>query len=268
MIILNSKKFKAFLTASFDGGSRYPGSRIAPGVFLQWQSQYNPNLLKEFIINEIPIKNQNPHFAMDLIREYIKDSLGQNKFNILFGGDHSITVPSVEAFLQFYNGKANIIIFDAHDDFDGSQNTLMNWNILNYLLKMNSNIFLLGVRLPTPELYNYSNLKIYSSLGEHEIKENLFHKLDDHLDIELPTYISLDLDVFNLYEFPGVSNGEPGGMSFNEIIKWLHYIFSKYNVKFIDIVEFNPTVEKEVSLKTLNTLFILINRMINTNESF
>ena len=57
-------------------------------------------------------------------------------------------------------------------------------------------------------------------------------------------YVSIDLDVLQPHLVPGVSHPESGGLSIQELTKALDTCFKSRKVRYTDIVEFNPMLDK------------------------
>ncbi|PGM47117.1 arginase family protein [Bacillus thuringiensis] len=253
---VNTKK--SILLASYDGSSRVPGTRLGPGVFFEWKKSYNPSLFEDFEKINIPNVNQSSKVYLDLVETNCHKLFQDKGFTIVMGGDHSITIPSTRAFKDVY-GEYNFIYFDAHDDYDKSEKTIKNWNVLNEILEEASNVIMIGARFPNCKLNDYKNLDIINPFNfkESPLLDSI-KSLEKLSNSSLPTYVSIDVDVLSIHEFPGVSSGEPGGLTFRELVLILKYVFDKLKPVTIDVVEFNPMVERDISLKTLNALFTII----------
>lgn len=62
------------------------------------------------------VKNGDREFTFDSMRNYMRDIVATNAIPIVFGGDHSLSYPLIEAFAEKYDGNIGIIHFDAHMD--------------------------------------------------------------------------------------------------------------------------------------------------------
>jgi len=98
------------------------------------------------------------------------------------------------------------------------------------------NVFVWGVRSGEKEeiTFGKENLNFYL-IEEYES----FIKKVKNIPKDTSVYISLDLDVLDPSIIPGVSNPEPGGVEFNELLKIL-YEFRSNNVVGMDVVELTP----------------------------
>ena len=62
------------------------------------------------------VKNGDMDFTFNSVRNYMNDIVSANGIPIVFGGDHSLSYPLIEAFAGKYAGNIGIIHFDAHMD--------------------------------------------------------------------------------------------------------------------------------------------------------
>jgi agmatinase len=170
----------------------------------------------------------------DKVNQYIKE----NKFVILIGGEHSVSIGSVIAHSENYR-DLTILQLDAHADlrpqYEGS--------IYNHACVMSR----------VAEICPYVQVGIRSmDISEKQFihKENIFYA---HNIIEDPewinkvvgllkgnVYITLDLDVFDPSVMPSTGTPEPGGLYWYDIIKLLKKVSEKVNIVGFDIVELCP----------------------------
>lgn len=62
------------------------------------------------------VKNGDRDFTFESVRNYMRDVTNSGAIPIVFGGDHSLSYPLIEAFAEKYDGNIGIIHFDAHMD--------------------------------------------------------------------------------------------------------------------------------------------------------
>ena len=139
---------------------------------------------------------------------------------VTLGGNHLVTLP-VCLYLRERLGDFSVLWLDAHLDmrreFHGEP---------------------------------YSNATVARRLLEegfqvvHLFWRSAFPEAEEALEAEIPEriYISLDLDVLDPSVAPGVSNPEPGGPSFKELLEFLTSLRGR-EIVAADLVEFNPLVD-------------------------
>ena len=166
-----------------------------------------------------------------------KDSFQRSEQNVFIGRDHSITLPILKSFVQFYP-NAGVVIFDAHPDCSGVEDLvsgLVGQNIIS-----RENIVLVGLRNWTLEEFNFlkqNNIKHFTMQeitleGKFEVSESVMANARRFEAL----YISVDADVLDP-AFVSVDTPEPGGLSVREFLFFLHRLKRLRNFKAADLCE-------------------------------
>lgn len=154
---------------------------------------------------------------------------------LVLGGDHSVTVPVLEA-LAAAHGPVDILHFDAHpdlyDDFEGNPRShaspfarIMERGLARRLVQV-------GIRT-----LNRHCREQAQRFGVEMVEMRRF--APDSVPLPAgPLYLSLDLDAFDPAFAPGVSHHEPGGLSVRDVLAVLDRV--RAPVVGADIVEYNP----------------------------
>ncbi|HEX8125798.1 MAG TPA: agmatinase family protein [Allosphingosinicella sp.] len=170
-----------------------------------------------------------------LIAAAVAEAAREGAIALVLGGDHSITVPVIEA-LAAVHGPVEILHFDAHpdlyDDFEGNPRShaspfarIMERGLARRLVQV-------GIRT-----LNRHCREQAERFGVEIVEMRRF--APEAVPIpEGPLYISLDLDGFDPAFAPGVSHHEPGGLSVREVLAVLDRV--RAPVVGADIVEYNP----------------------------
>jgi formiminoglutamase len=173
---------------------------------------------------------------------------------ITIGGDHSVSASAIKAF-QETRGRVGIIQFDAHFDLrnleDGgpSNGTPFRQLIENGVIEGNQ-LIQLGIR-------DFSNGKLYHEYAkEHGVtvhtmgdirREGLLTVLKKSVEqLKQSTesiYISLDMDVLDQAYAPGCPAIGPGGLDSHSLIEGIQYLGEVEEVKGMDIVEIDPSLD-------------------------
>jgi arginase len=154
---------------------------------------------------------------------------------VCLGGDHSITLPIVRAFGQYFQ-DLTILHFDAHpdlyDELEGNRHShacpfarIMEAGAAKRLIQV-------GIRCMTAHQREQAK-----KFGVEVIEMRYLPALD-RMKVEGPVYISFDMDALDPAFAPGISHREPGGMSVREALAHIHAITGR--IAGADIVEFNP----------------------------
>ena len=241
---LNEKDI-VVLGVPFDSNSSYKrGAASAPQRIREALSCKSSNLCTEnrydlgamsgwHIMPDLVLSNKEDAFAR-IERE--TDTLLKKKLKVItLGGDHSITLPVIRAYVGQYP-ELNILHLDAHPDLyaelDGNRYShacpfarIMEENLAKRLVQV-------GIRTMTD--HQYEQVQRFGV----EVIEMRNIQAAKKLSFEGPVYISLDMDCLDPAFAPGVSHHEPGGMSTREVLEIIQHL--KGNIVGADIVEFNP----------------------------
>ena len=182
----------------------------------------------DFIIQEIDGK----------VEEKSKEFFQRSEHNVFLARDHSITLPILKSFVQFYQ-EAGVVIFDAHPDCD------IHYSVNDLLLGLvkvvkKENIVLVGLRNWRREELNFlkkNNIKYFTMQeialeGKFEVSESVMSIARGFAAL----YISIDADVLDP-AFVKVDTPEPGGMSVRELLFFLHRLKMLRNYKGGDLCE-------------------------------
>ena len=235
------------LGCPYDGSASFrPGARFGPSAIRRasWGIEtYSPYLKKDlgqFLIHdmgdlELPLGEKK--ISLDLIRKAVRKILSGNKFPILLGGDHLITLPVVEELVKNYP-QLQIVHIDAHTDLreeylgeSASHSTVMK-RVVDHLGE--GRLFQIGIRSGTEDEFKLARkMKSIIPFDPGSLR-SMINRLKNQ-----PVYITLDLDVMDPSLLPGVGTPEPGGYTFHEFISLLKILQALHVVGF-DIVELTP----------------------------
>lgn len=233
--------------APFDGTVSYrPGSRFGPSAIrnesygIETYSPYqNADLMdiKGSDAGDLPLPFGNTVSALNMIRDFCRDLVHENKIPIMLGGEHLVTLPAVEAVLEKYPDLC-IIHLDAHtdlrDDYLGiklSHATVMRriWEKVG-----DNRIWQFGIR--SGEKYEFEWARDHTFLTPFNLDG-----IEKALEIigKRPVYLTIDMDVLDPSVFPGTGTPEHGGVSFKELLEFIVKLRGTFIVG-ADLVELAP----------------------------
>lgn len=178
-----------------------------------------------------------PQLMMNDIEKTTEKIIKQKKFSVILGGEHSVSIGSVEAFKKKYK-DLTVVQLDAHADLRNEyQNTKFSHACVMRRCREITNVVQVGIRsmsMEEAEFINKNNLQksIFFS-PELPIKEII-------KGIGKNVYLTIDLDVLNPALMPAVGTPEPGGLIWYPFISFLKELFIQKNVVGADIVELAP----------------------------
>lgn len=205
----------------------------------------------------------------------VSKSLSNGNFPLTIGGDHSTAIGSVSASLEYYKDDVSVIWFDAHTDIHTDETTPSGnihgiplsvcigrcrddkLNISKYKLDP-ENLYYIGIRSYEKEEIEYVEKENITKYSDVDVIEKGIEKVVDEISSKVKTknvHLSFDLDVLNDDEFPAVNvllhktYVSGNGLNFDIVNKGLRLLFEKLNIVSMDIVEYNPLLDKDLSCK-------------------
>jgi arginase len=234
----------------------------------------------------LDIKNQDLKYldeiaeVSEILAKTTRDALKDGYIPVALGGDHSLAIGSTAGIADVFDKRFGAIWLDAHPDCNTSQTTMSGnihgmalavalgcgdkklVNCLNNGPKLkSSNVCLLGAKdfdhdeklfLREKEILTYTMDNI-CEIGMKTALEKMreqFKGLDG-------VYVSLDLDVIDCTDCPGVGIRSHGGFSYREIKYICKAIGRLFNIIGIDLVEFNPIYDRDNQTANLSIELIL-----------
>ncbi|KYH30433.1 agmatinase [Clostridium tepidiprofundi DSM 19306] len=160
---------------------------------------------------------------------------------VCIGGDHSITYPILKCFKR----KIKFVKIDAHYDSDTIINGIVNHaNFVTAIQNMDNvdEIIHVGVREAWKPIFSNEKIKVITS---DDIKrKDLSDLFLDFSQGDYDFYISIDIDVLDPTIAPGTGFTIPFGLDIIDIFRIIKHINNIGNIVGMDIVEFNPLLDK------------------------
>ena len=234
-------------TVSYGGGTKNGPKEI---IKASHQVELFDEELNKEPYKEIGIKTLKPF----LIKKEIKSALNQltkinekilanNKFPMIFGGEHSLTVGSIKPFVKKYD-EITLLHFDAHADLRESYNgeKYSHASAIKRCLDFkNVKVVSFGIRnLSQYEMNFYKNNKdrIEIFWGKDKKKWDLSRLKT--IFKEKNVYITFDVDGFDASIMPATGTPEPGGLLWEEVLPIIKRVCQISNIVGVDINELAP----------------------------
>ena len=191
-----------------------------------------------------------PEVMLETVTNKVLKLIGDGKFAIALGGEHSITAAVVRAYQQALRQPFTVVQIDAHGDLRHSYEG----SIYNHACVMRR---ILDLGLPTLGVGIRSICLEEAQLIKQQQIPVIWAKdmIDDSdwIDRAIASittekvFITIDLDGLDPSLMPGVGTPEPGGLNWYELNKFLRAVFTKYHVIGCDVMELAPTIDSVVS---------------------
>lgn len=183
-----------------------------------------------------------PSTAANRVREAAEEVLQLEKFPVILGGEHSVSVGGVRAAKKFFK-NLSVLHLDAHydlrDEYKGSK---LNHACVARRIQEICPIVEVGVRGISKEEKDFLNtnppnvsvMSVYDILETHDWKKKVARALSENV------YITLDLDIFDPSLMPSVGTPEPGGLGWYEFLDFLKIVTGERKIVGLDVVELSP----------------------------
>lgn len=233
----------------FDGTTSYrPGTRFGPDALRRASDSietYDPNLDRDLEdhsyvdFGNVFLETSDPAQMVELVRNSL-ELVPEGLPLIMFGGEHSVTLPPFERALKKHPDLAHIV-FDAHadlrDEYEGSPHSHASITHRVVDLIGPERVAMFGIRSGLREEFNF----IRKHGMQHEMSldglDEALVKLGDR-----PLYISVDLDGFDPSELPGTGTVEPGGFRWQDFAPMVKKLLGR-QVVGADVVELAPSLD-------------------------
>ncbi|SDK16017.1 agmatinase [Sediminibacillus albus] len=235
-------------TVSFRPGSRFGPNRIREASLgLEEYSPYMDKHLEEvnyFDAGDIPLPFGNPQRSLDMIYDYAKKVLEQDKFPLGLGGEHLVSWPIIQAVHEKYP-EAAVIHIDAHADlreeYEGE--ALSHSTPIRKTCELigPENVYSFGIRSGMREEFHYAQTS-GMHMSKFEVVEPLKKVLPELKGRDV--YVTIDIDVLDPAYAPGTGTAEAGGITSKELLETIKLIAdSGLNVIGADLVEVAPVYD-------------------------
>ena len=234
-------------TASYGGGTKNGPREI---IKASHQVELFDEELKKETYKEIGIKTLKPFAikkniekALEQLSKINKEIIGENRFPLILGGEHSITPGSIRPFIDKYE-NLTLLHFDAHADlrenYQGEKFSHAS-AIKRCLDFKNVDVVSFGIRnLSKDEMDFYNNnrdrIKIFWGRDKNNYDMSKIEKIFENKTV----YITFDVDGFDASVMPATGTPEPGGLFWEDVLPIIKKVCEISEIVGADINELAP----------------------------
>ncbi len=233
-------------TTSYRPGARFGSQAIRNESYgLETYSPYQDRDLadsKVFDSGDLELPLGDTKKVLDMIRERAEIILKDGKLPFMIGGEHLVTLGSVQAAAEKH-ADLYIIHFDAHADLRDHYLEVRNshacvmrrcWEILG-----DNRIFQFGIRSGDREEFKWAEQ------GHVRMQKFNFNNLSETIALlkGKKVYFTIDLDVLDPSVFPGTGTPEAGGVTFMELLDGILKVANGCDVIGCDVNELSPAYD-------------------------
>ena len=249
------KKAKVVMTqVPYDKTTTYiHGTALGPAAIIdasKYMERYDDELNQETFkvgihtMEPIDCEKLNSEEMVDKVYSTTLELLKSNKFPVMLGGEHSVSVGAVKAFKEVHP-NISVLHLDAHYDLRNEYfGSKLNHGCVARRISEICPIVQVGVRSMSKEEKDFlagqgsegrvKSISVYDILDMPMWKDKTTNSLSDNV------YISIDLDVFDPAIMPAVGTPEPGGLGWYEALDLLKDVAKDKKIVGFDVVELCP----------------------------
>ena len=236
-------------TTYIEGTNKAPRSIIEASKNMELYDEELDKVIAEIGISTLaPLKiSQSPEVMINKVKKHCLKTLNDNKFPVVIGGEHSVSVGFLLALKEKYP-DISVLQFDAHadlkDEYEGSK---YNHACTMARIREHCNAVSVGVRSLSFEESEAARKNNYKVIWAEE-KIDRAGWIKEILDnIKRDVYITVDMDVFDPSLISSVGTPEPGGLSWYDVLAITKAVFKQNNVVGFDVMELCPRAKNKAS---------------------
>ncbi len=168
----------------------------------------------------------------------IKKLIGDDKFVVMLGGDHSLSSGYVRALKEKYH-QISVIQLDAHSDLRDTfeDSPYSHACVMSRIRELTANTLQIGIRSMSVEearRIERERLAVCTMSAYRCGQFDVSAALDA---LPEPVHLTVDVDVFDWSVIRSTGTPEPGGFLWDEALSLLHRIFMRKTIVGVDVVE-------------------------------
>lgn len=222
------------------GADKGPAAIIEASIHMElYDIETNSEVYKKGIFTAEPVEcPELPEDMIDKVAEQVQKYLKNDKFVVVVGGEHSVSLGPVKAHIENY-ADITVLQLDAHsdlrDEYNGSK-----YNHACVMARIAELCPIVQVGIRSMDTSEKKALDTNRVLFAAEIctNKNWIEKVLSKLSKNV--YVTIDLDVFDPSIMPSTGTPEPGGLSWYDVLRLLRAVFEEKNVVGFDVVELCP----------------------------
>lgn len=211
----------------------------------------------------IHTKTEESHANIEL---GVRKILDAGALPVTIGGDHSVSIPCVNAFAEDCreNGPIHVVQFDAHLDFvdvrhgvtAGHGNPMRRASEKPYV----SGLTQLGIRnvsSTTKEGYDDARARGSDILSVRQVRDLGVEAVLSRIPEGARYYVTIDIDAFCPSIAPGTGTPSHGGFLYYDVLEILQGLSKRGHVVGMDLVEVAPAYDQSESTQILAAQLLL-----------
>jgi agmatinase len=179
------------------------------------------------------------------VRQQISRLIDKDKFTIVLGGEHSVSIGAVEAHAKKFKNMS-VLQLDAHadlrDEYLGSK-----YNHACVMARIQELCPIVQVGIRSMDISEKKRMDKKNVFFAEDIYNNRGWIERAVSKLTKNVYITIDLDVFDPSIVPSTGTPEPGGLFWYDVLSFLKTVCRKKKVVGFDVVELCPSRQEKAS---------------------
>ena len=184
---------------------------------------------------------RDPLAQMKRIAAAVGPIVAAGQFPLALGGEHSISVPIIEAVAR-HHGPISVLQIDAHADlrdvYSGTKHS--HGAVMRRVLEITGSICQVGIRSFSQEELEQCRPQVDRFITPAYIQSHPRWTQRVLRMLGPKVYITVDIDGLDPALAPGTGTPEPGGLTWEQVTLLLRQVCAKRQVVGADIVEVRP----------------------------
>ncbi|MBZ4681411.1 agmatinase [Thermodesulfobacterium sp.] len=217
--------------------------KVSPNMeFFDEEYFLDPSEKMGFFTYPVEELSFDPEEALKEISQKVEETLSLNRFPLVIGGEHTVTLGSIRVLKKFFP-RLKVVHLDAHLDLRDRYNhsSITHATVMRRIYELGVPVLSIGIRTLCKEEYEFIKQENYPVIWAKDLKVDLkecLKKIESFLK-DGYIFLSFDMDVFDPAVAPGVGTPEPGGIDWWEALNILK-ILVKHRLIGMDLVEVKP----------------------------
>lgn len=259
------------VSVPYDGTSTWiKGADKGPEAILEasanmelYDIETDSEVFRQGIFTDQPIMEKStPKKMTSAVEKMISRCIKNKKFTVLLGGEHSVSIGAIKAYVENYP-DLTILQLDAHLD---TRNEYLGSKFSHACVMTRAKelcpIVQVGIRsLDATEKKYINPERVFFA---EKIKTQKNWQREAIAKITSQVYITIDLDVFDPGILPSTGTPEPGGLGWYEVLDFLKEVNKKREIVGFDVVELCPNkLEKSSDFLAAKLIYKLLSYKFN-----
>lgn len=248
------------------GADKGPAAILEASANMElYDIETDSQVYKQGIFTAEPVTERTtPEKMIQAVQQQTAQHLAKGKFVITIGGEHSVSIGSINAYAEAFE-DLTILQLDAHSDLrDEYEDSKFNHACVMARAKEVAPTVQVGIRsMCSEELTSLDKNRVLFAkdiVGQTGWVEYVITKLSEHV------YITIDLDVFDPSIMPSTGTPEPGGLLWYDVLTLLKAVCNSRNVVGFDVVELCPNPNNKAPDFTAAKLIYKLLAYTTTNK--